>query len=87
MAKIISTFVIEDHMLDSHLCQICYPLEIKILLIIIIINYSRYYYYYASDSTIELSVLTLKTIKLHFLANSSVDHGFGHKTLKTVDCQ
>ena len=23
--------VIEDHMLDWHLCQICYPLEIKLL--------------------------------------------------------
>ena len=27
----ISTFVIEDHMLDWHPCQICYPLEIKLL--------------------------------------------------------
>ena len=24
-------FVAEDHMLDWHLCQICYPLEIKLL--------------------------------------------------------
>ena len=23
-------FVIEDHMLDWHSCQICYPLEIKL---------------------------------------------------------
>ena len=42
---------------------------------------------HASDSTIELSVLTLKTNTLHFLTNSSVDQGFRHKTLKTVDCQ
>ena len=24
-------FVSEDHMLDWHLCQICYPLEMKLL--------------------------------------------------------
>ena len=42
---------------------------------------------HASDSTIELSVLTLKTNILHFLTHSSVDHGFGHKTIKTVDFQ
>ena len=30
-------FVSEDHMLDWHSCQICYPLEIKLLCIIIII--------------------------------------------------
>ena len=29
-------FVSEDHMLDWHSCQICYPLEIKLLNIIII---------------------------------------------------
>ena len=27
------TFVTEDHMLDWHKCQICYPLEIKLLLL------------------------------------------------------
>ena len=32
--SVISTFVIEDHMLDWHSCQICYPLEIKILLLL-----------------------------------------------------
>ena len=42
---------------------------------------------HAIDSTIELSVLTLKKNNLHFLTDSSVDQGFGHKTLKTVDCQ
>ena len=26
--------VSEDHMLDWHSCQICYPLEIKVLLLI-----------------------------------------------------
>ena len=34
IANVISTFVIEDHMLDWHSCQICYPLEIKILLLL-----------------------------------------------------
>ena len=29
------TFVIEDHMLDWHTCQICYPLEIKLLLLLL----------------------------------------------------
>ena len=33
IANVISTFVIEDDMLDWHLCQICYSLEIKILLL------------------------------------------------------
>ena len=28
-------FVFEDHMLDWHSCQICYPLEINIIIIII----------------------------------------------------
>ena len=42
---------------------------------------------HASDSSIELSVLTLKTNDLHFLTNSSVDKGFEHKTFKIVDCQ
>ena len=41
---------------------------------------------HANDSTIELSVLTLKTNNIHFLTNSSVDQGFGHKTLTAVDC-
>ena len=27
------TFVTEEHMLDWHTCQICYPLEIKLLLL------------------------------------------------------
>ena len=27
-------FVFEDHMLDWHSCQICYPLELKLLLLI-----------------------------------------------------
>ena len=40
---------------------------------------------HASDSTIELYLLTLKTKKLHFLTNSSADLGFGHKILKTLD--
>ena len=31
-------FVIEDHMLDWHLCQICYSLEIKLLLYIAYIS-------------------------------------------------
>ena len=30
-------FVSEDHMLDWHSCQICYPLEIKLLLLLYII--------------------------------------------------
>ena len=42
---------------------------------------------HARDSTIELSMLTLKTNNLHFLTNSSVDQGVGHTALKTVDCQ
>ena len=29
------TLVIEDHMLDWHKCQICYPLEIKLLLLLL----------------------------------------------------
>ena len=29
----ISTFVIEDHILDWHSCQICYPLEINKVII------------------------------------------------------
>ena len=41
----------------------------------------------ASDSTIELSVLSLKTNNLHFLTNSSVNQGLGHKTVKTGDNQ
>ena len=28
------TLVIEDHMLDWHKCQLCYPLEIKLLLLL-----------------------------------------------------
>ena len=27
-------FVSEDHMLDWHSCQICYPLEINIIIIV-----------------------------------------------------
>ena len=42
---------------------------------------------HASVSTIELSVLTLKTNDLYFFTNSSVDQGLGNKILKTVDCQ
>ena len=30
-----STFVTEDHILDWHKCQICYPLEIKLLLLLL----------------------------------------------------
>ena len=37
IANVISTFVIEDHMLDWHSCQICYPLEIKILLLLLLL--------------------------------------------------
>ena len=33
--KPIDMYLIEDHMLDWHSCQICYPLEIKIIIIII----------------------------------------------------
>ena len=29
------TFVTEDYMLDWHKCQICYPLEIKLLLVLL----------------------------------------------------
>ena len=29
--KRMRVFVFEDHMLDWHSCQICYPLEIKLL--------------------------------------------------------
>ena len=36
--QLISTFVIEDHMLDWHSCQICYPLEIKILLLSLLLQ-------------------------------------------------
>ena len=36
-------FVSEDHMLDWHSCQICYPLEI-----------SYYHYYYGSDVVLFL---------------------------------
>ena len=32
-----STFVIEGHMLDWHSCQICYPLEIKVLLLLVVV--------------------------------------------------
>ena len=28
-------FVFEDHMLDWHSCQMCYPLEIKLLLLLL----------------------------------------------------
>ena len=31
------TFIIEDHMLDWHTCQICYPLEIKLLLLLLLL--------------------------------------------------
>ena len=34
-ANVISTFVIQDHMLDWHLCQICFPLEMKLLLLLL----------------------------------------------------
>ena len=40
IANVISTFVIEDHIVDWHSCQICYPLEIKILLLLINFNTS-----------------------------------------------
>ena len=42
---------------------------------------------HASDFTIELPVFYIKNEKFAFLKNSSIDQGFGHKTLKTVDCQ
>ena len=32
-----STFVIEDNMLDWHSCQICFPLEIKLLLLLLLL--------------------------------------------------
>ena len=39
-------FVFEDHMLDWHSCQMCYPLEIKVLLnrdiIIIIVSHTTF---------------------------------------------
>ena len=41
---------------------------------------------HVSYSTMALYVLTLKTNNLHFLTNSSVDHGFGHIFSNTVDC-
>ena len=33
IVKGMHVFVFEDHMLDWHSCQICYPLEIKLLLL------------------------------------------------------
>ena len=30
--------VIDDHMLDWHFCQICYPLEIKLLLLLLLLT-------------------------------------------------
>ena len=30
-------FVFEDHMLDWHSCEICYPLEIKLLLLLLLL--------------------------------------------------
>ena len=35
------TIVIEDNMLDWHICQICYPLEIKLLLLLLQILVGR----------------------------------------------
>ena len=42
-----SSFVIEDYMLDWHSCQICYPYEIKLLLLyfFISITYSIWHGY------------------------------------------
>ena len=31
------TFVVEDHMLDWHTCQIRYPLKIKLLLLLLLL--------------------------------------------------
>ena len=32
----IYVFVSEDHMLDSHLCQMFYPVEMKLLLLLLL---------------------------------------------------
>ena len=32
-----STFVFEDHMIDWHTCQICYPIQIKLLLLLLLL--------------------------------------------------
>ena len=36
MAKFV--IVTENHMLDWHLCQICYPLEIQLLLLVCLLH-------------------------------------------------
>ena len=58
------TFVIEDHMLYWHTCQICYPPEIKLLLLLHILVgllYSRceICFYFLSSSFLLLPIFSL----------------------------
>ena len=45
--------VSEDHMLDSHSCQICYPLEIKLLHVLLLVYYPAKPYSMLRYSTIR----------------------------------
>ena len=68
IANVISTFVITNHMLDWHSCQICYPLEYY---------YYCYYYYNRRYTKGFINVYSFKhNIVMGMPFSSSLHRGF-----------